>query len=245
MPIDDPVRIAISQAEDDLAAANYLPAQLVRMGCSAFLASKLAAMPAVAQLVTGLLSIRSTRFEKRLLCVAEELNAEQKRLENKIPDQTYYESEEFQTLLGLVLERIDTTHEQDKLRMFGDALANSGNAEFESDDKEQYVRILRDLSGQDLKILNHENLKGWLPHTHTIQYDPDILSSLSRLAGMGLVNEKLEIVALLSAGRFGSQVDAAAVLEELLTKPPKRMFFLSPFGRRFLDFIASSVKNDM
>jgi hypothetical protein len=67
---------------------------------------------------------------------------------------------------------------EDQLKRFGDALANSASALFEGDEKEVFVRILRDLSVQDLETLNHDNLKGWLPATRRIERAPDVLSSL-------------------------------------------------------------------
>jgi hypothetical protein len=179
------------------------------------------------------------------LRVAEELSAQQKRIEDRIPDKKYYDSEEFQSLIGLVIEKLDTTHDEEKLRMFGDALANSGSTEFQADDKEEYVRTLRDLSSRDLRVLNDDRLKGWLPHIPhvTIEYDADVLSSLSRLAGMGLVIENLKVKTP-SAGTTGSaRMDAERILKELLTMPPKRTYSLSPFGTRFLEFIASGTRN--
>lgn len=68
-----------------------------------------------------------------------------------------------------MIERLYTTHDEKKLRMFGDALANSGNGEL-SGEKEEFVRVLRDLSITDLRTLNNEMLKGWFPHIRSIAY---------------------------------------------------------------------------
>ena len=72
----------------------------------------------------------------------------------------------------------ETLMAEDQLKRFGDALANSASALFEGDEKEVFVRILLDLSVQDLETLNHDNLKGWLPATRRIERAPDVLSSL-------------------------------------------------------------------
>ena len=56
-------------------------------------------------------------------------------------------------LLTLVLERLHSTHQQEKLKTFGEALANSGTGEFVADDKEPFIRTLRDLSLEDLQTL--------------------------------------------------------------------------------------------
>ncbi len=244
MSIDDPVGITIRQAEEAIEADAYLPPLLVKFGVSAGAAVALAKMPWIAQIVTNLLSMNSQRIETRLLHVAEELNAQQKRIEDRIPDRKYYESEEFQTLLGLILEKLQTTHDEEKLRTFGVSLANCGSIEFQADDKENYIRTLRDLSKKDLQILSDTRLEGWTPHVHTIEYGPEVLSSIYRLAGMGLVIEKLHVKSP-SSGRTGSQrLDAERALTELLTEPPKRTYFLSPFGGRFLKFIASEDSGD-
>src|SRR5579863_3043621 len=135
MAIDDPVGIAIRETEEALTEADYLPTQLLKLGLSAYAVHALAGMPTVVQIFTSLLGSGSVRFERRLLLVAEELNAQLKRIEKSIPDRRYYASEEFQSLFGLVVEKLQTTHDEEKLRMFGDALANSGSGEFQQTKK--------------------------------------------------------------------------------------------------------------
>ena len=56
-------------------------------------------------------------------------------------------------MLFLLLERLHATHDAAKLKMFGSALGNSANPDFRTDDKESYIRVLRDLSLADLKKL--------------------------------------------------------------------------------------------
>jgi hypothetical protein len=238
MAIDDPVEIALRQTREEIEAESYLPARLAKLGLSAALASQLARWPFIVQILTSLLSNASTRLERRLLVVAEELNAQQKRIEDKIPDMRYYESEEFHSLLSLVMERLNTTHDEEKLRIFGDALANSGSAVFVNDDREEYIRTLRELSLKDLRVLNDPKLKAWTPLLHEIKYDPEILSSLARLEGMGLVLQHLKIKT--PRGTTGSaHIDAEVWLNERLTTPPIRTYSLSPFGTRFLEFISN------
>src|ERR1700694_375014 len=107
-----------------------------------------------------------------------------------VPDVAFYRSEEFETLLALAHEQLRTTHDKEKLQMLASALANSGTEDFRNDDKELMLRTLRDISPSDLQTLKNENLTGWLPLTKRIEYAPEILSSLSRLASLGLVIEK-------------------------------------------------------
>jgi hypothetical protein len=78
--------------------------------------------------------------------------------------------------------------------------------------------------------LNHENLKGWTPHTHIIEYEADILSSLSRLESLGFVTQHIKIN--LSSIQSGAQ-------ESLGQIRPIRTFSQTPLGERFLAFIAT------
>jgi hypothetical protein len=150
-------------------------------------------------------------------------------------DREFFKSEEFQTLLFLLLERLHTTHDSDKLKMFGNALANSGNVDFKDDAREDYIRVLRDLSLKDLLILNDFRLKGWTPHTHQIDYSGDVLVSLARLHGMGLVIGSLREKALSRIG--SSRAESAQVISDMITQPPKMQYSLSTFGERFLLFV--------
>jgi SHS2 domain-containing protein len=117
------------------------------------------------------------RSQERLNAVFEEMKKHLESTSAERVNQAYFDSEEFQTLLYLIIERLHTTHDAEKLKMFGDALANSGKTEFASDDKETFVRILRDLSAKDIQTLDHEYLKNWFPHVNSITYEPDVLSS--------------------------------------------------------------------
>lgn len=231
MAIDDPVEIAIRQADEAISDGSYLPMRLVKCGLSAALAAKLAAMPAVSEIVLSLFNFGSVRFERRLLVVAEELNAQQRRIEASIPDRKYYESEEFQSLIGLVIEKLNTTHDEEKLRMFGDALANAGSSKYQHDEKEDYIRILRDLSSKDLQVLKHSRLNGG-------RFCQDAQSSVGRLVGMGLATETLEEKRTPMIPRAADSRRKADALKELVTKPPRRAYSLSSFGLQFLDFIA-------
>ena len=229
MAIDDPVGIAIRQAKESAQADAYVPPRLVKFGLSAIAATIAQRIPFVANILTNVIVMAPGRFEERFLLVAEELDAQQKRIEDKIPDKEYYQSEEFQSLLILILERIHTTHDNEKLRRFGTALANSGSIAFQSDDRETYIRTLRDLGAKDLQVLSSPNLQGWRPHLPQVpfEYDPEVLSSLSRLAGLGLA-----ILELKSEGPPLGPNTAG-----LGTHPLKRIYYLSSFGENFLKFI--------
>jgi hypothetical protein len=158
------------------------------------------------------------RVQERLNCVFDEMKNRLSQLSDEKIDREFFRSEEFQTLLFLVLERLHTTHDADKLRMFGRAIANASSTDFTADNKEEYIRVLRELSANDIKVLDHPYLKGWTPHMHNINYAAEVLVGLSRLQGMGLVLEQVKV----------KEVPPQA----------RRTFSLSEFGKRFLQFIS-------
>jgi hypothetical protein len=120
--------------------------------------------------------------------------------------------------------------------MLAVALANSGANEFRDDDKELMLRAFRVISPSDLKNLNHDYLKGWLPLTKRIEYAPDVLGSLSRLASLGLVNEQFL--------RPDPTTSDQEKLASLLKYGTRRTFQLSPFGERFMHFVATHEHPD-
>jgi hypothetical protein len=175
------------------------------------------------------------RAQERLNDMFDEVKKRLDSVGDEKIDREFFKSEEFQTLLFLLLERLHTTHDSEKLRMFGNALANSGNVDFKDDDREDYIRVLRDLSLKDLLILNDFRLKGWTPHIHQIDYSADVLVSLARLHGMGLVNGNLKEKALDRIGN--SRTENVQVISDMITQPPKMQYSVSTFGERFLRFV--------
>jgi hypothetical protein len=221
MPIDDPSGVLIQQVRDEVSDASNLPSRLIGLGVSSAIAAALAKYPFVSQMLISLLANSTTRFEERFLAVAEQLDAQQKRIEKKIPDERYYSSEEFQTLIGLIIERLHTTHDREKLRMFGRALANSGNEEFQAEDREQLIRVLRDLSPAELQMLSKFQGNPTATPANPESYSSAELTYLSRLASMGLVHDQR------ISGFDGG--------------PPAgrdRIYLLSDFGATFLAFIS-------
>ena len=67
----------------------------------------------------------------------------------------YFTSEEFQTLLALALQEIQTTPDRKKLEMIAAALCNSGKVQFQAETrKELFVRVLRSLSPEHIGIIH-------------------------------------------------------------------------------------------
>lgn len=135
-------------------------------------------------------------------------------------DERYFRSSEFETIVFLLVEKLHTTHEREKLKLFA-ALVNSGNFEFRGDDKEQFVHVLRDMTLDDFTVLKHKNLKGWTPHVKSFKYAPEILCSLHRLDFMGLVQMNVR--------------PSANIVGDVTT------YSLTGFGERFLRFVETAA----
>lgn len=224
MSIDDPIEVHLEHLKQDLDAG--IESSLT----SATVAGILSLIPGVGSAIQSLLDGRAREnVDRRWVELFAELRKRIEKVRSSIPDVTFYGSEEFQTLLALAQEQLWTTHDKEKLRMLATALANSGTGEFRSDDKELMLRALRAVSPSDLKTLNHENLKGWSPLTKRIEYAPEILGSLSRLASLGLVMEKFL--------RPDPNASNEQKLASLLQHGTWRTFQLSPFGERFMRFV--------
>jgi hypothetical protein len=251
MAIDDPVEIAIRQAQEESEASSSLAVRLTKLGISGVAAASFSQMPFIAQVLTSLLDSSATRFEERLLKVCAELHLQQKRIEDKIPDMNYYTSEPFGALFTLILERLHATRHEEKLRMFGDSLANSGSSDFQADDTEQYIRTLRDRSLEDLRMLQRTaSLKKRPEAFAQLRFTNVEKPSLARLTALGLINEshklrdfKLSIPVIptssQSVDRYArGMVDAFG---NYLQQAPMTVYEISDFGERFLRFIANDT----
>lgn len=226
MSIDDPIEVHLESLKHDLNAGI----QSGIIGPTA--AGILSLIPGVGAAIQSLLDGRAKdNVQRRWIELFAEMKKRIEEIRASIPDDAFYSSEEFQTLLALAQEQLWTTHDKEKLRMLAVALANSGAEEFRDDDKELMLRALRAISPNDLKTLNHENLKGWSPLTKRFEYSPEILGCLSRLASLGLVTEKFL--------RPDPNTIDEQKLSSLLKFGAWRTFQLSSLGQRFLLFVAA------
>lgn len=253
MSIDDPVGVELEYAKDEIEKRKYLPSLATRLGLSAVAATVLAKFPFFSQIVTTLIVGSATRFEERFLKLAEALEQQQRRIEDKIPDAAYYASPEFHSLLILILERLHSTHQDEKLRTFGEALANSGSEDFVTDDKEQYIRTLRDMSLEDIHTLRKVEEFNKLPsHLRGLGILKQENPSLARLASLGLVHESTKLrdfnlsIPSVPTSRQSPESYARGIADafkKYFEKAPLQTCKLSGFGQRFLRFIEASKSN--
>jgi hypothetical protein len=224
---DDPIEVRLQQSK------KKLDADIECDLSHATIAGILSLIPGIGSALQSLIDGKAQQnVERRWVQLFADLKVCLEEIRDSIPDESYYGSEEFQTLLALAWEQLCTTHDREKLKMLAAALANSGNTAFEDDDKELMIRALRNLSPSDIKTLDHRDLKGWRPLTNQIEYPANVLGSLSRLASSGLVIERFL--------RPNPNLGEDQQLRSLLDSPPWRTFQLSHMGERFLRFVASA-----
>jgi hypothetical protein len=185
MTIDDPMEVRLREIKGNVDAAltNDLSAATV--------AVVLSLIPGVGAAIQSLLDGRArASFEQRWLELFTEFSVRIEEIRASIPDASYYGSEEFQTLLFLALQQLITTHDRKKLKLLADALANSGATPFQDEDKELFLRLIRDLSVHDISALRDERLQSSFSPSSRVTYTADEIAQFSRLASMGLLIEQ-------------------------------------------------------
>jgi hypothetical protein len=232
MPVDDPLDVRLRQLKEDAAFETD------RDFGDAAISAILDVFPIGGAAIGSLIKGRANRnVRRRIIQLFEEMRKRLDEIQALVPDEEFFGSEEFQTLLALAIQTLQTTRDENKRRMLANALANSGSAAFSGDaDKEQYIRTLRDLSPIDigrLKLLRERatrrNLRG------------DILSSFSRLISLGLVTESL--VGKPRPPVPGGREAAARAFVEMATQLPDRRYEISDYGRRLLEFLSCNVSS--
>lgn len=143
----------------------------------------------------------------------------------------YYQSLPFREAMQLSLESLLSSRDDQKLSLLGRALANSGTEGIATvDEQTNMLRALRDLSPSDIWLLSDWRLKGWIPLTRMIEYSPDVLSGLHRLASFGFVIDHHQ--------KPNPNISDDAKLAHFLKYGQIRTFKIAPFGERFLMFLA-------
>jgi hypothetical protein len=250
MAIDAPVETELRQLREQVDDDSYLTVLATRLGMSAAAAAALSAHPIISQILTTLLATSPRRFERRFVCVMDALAERQKQIEDKIPDPSYYNGEEFHALLTLILEKLHATHQQEKLRTFGEALANSGIGEFTAEDKEPYIRTLRDLTLTDLHTLRKmkelSSRAGPFANGRVRKGDD---ASFARLASFGLLQEATSLkdfdlhIPVVPTSRQTPENYArglADAFKRYFKDAASTTYRISGFGHKFLSFISSS-----
>jgi hypothetical protein len=174
------------------------------------------------------------------------------KIEESRIDRSFFESEEFQTILATILQQLQTTHDKQKMKMLACALVNCGTVEHRSDDRrELFVRALRELTTQHVitlaTIRTGTHVKGnWFDWRDEVcNPSNEKLLLLSDLVRVGFVQEfaKRQDLDHRHTGTYPEEL--AAKLEELTSHViegvPVRCFRPTDLGRDFLKFIGQTT----
>lgn len=145
MAIDD----KLGKALDNLASSARVDIgrEVIKLAASLFPVGR-----ALDKLMNG---VAQRRLIERIVEVFEEVKSRLDEAKEATIEKEYFLTEEFQTLLTLVLQEIQTTHDRAKLQMLASALSNSCQTKFQFETrKELFVRTLRSLSPNHIRTLD-------------------------------------------------------------------------------------------
>jgi hypothetical protein len=183
----------------------------------------LSLIPGIGSAIQSLLDDKAkANLERRWLELFVDFKMRVDEIHASIPDEDYYSSEKFQTLLALAWQQLATTHDRAKLRLLANALANSGTDHFQIEDTELFLRMIRDLSIRDVLALGDSRLQVPPSPLSEISYTADEIAQYSRLASMGLLIEQ-------HISGYGGDPPQAG---------NDRHYYIAPIGRLLLQFIA-------
>ena len=159
-------------------------------------------------------------------------------------DRDFFENDEFATLFVLMLEQIQTTHDQDKLRKLATGLANSGLREFAKENrKELFMRIFRNLAPEHIAMLESQKPVNVMGHEGVLPaYDnprEHHLPVLQSLVAHGLTRERF--IKPRAPAKNWKRMTPDQIISEstrLFETPPARGFVLTSFGIDFLKFFS-------
>jgi hypothetical protein len=188
------------------------------------------------------------RLIKRAVTLFREIKNRMEKLEETALDHAYFDTEEFQTILFLALQQLQTTHDKQKIRMLAWAVANSGTRDYSSDTrKEIFVRALRELTPHHIEML--KRLRPAIHHGDQTFYTRETLKRLGDfdllvahdLVRLGFVRESLEFARLQHRHTGTRPEELAAKTEELaravLDETPARLFDITNLGLDFMKFV--------
>jgi hypothetical protein len=198
-----------------------------------------------------------SRIHQRMYEMFEEVASRIAELSQEQVSREWFRSEEFQTLLFEAINQLHVTHDREKIRMLGNALANSGTTRFSTDQrKEVFVQLIRDLTSEHVRVLHRlaappaesfgpeldSDTINWIQWERrpSLESDDRDLLLLQTLAGRGLVEERLESAPISHIAVPATESQALEEFFKQLQKPPRRLFRLSHLGNDFLEFVGGS-----
>ncbi len=217
------------------------------------LGASISSIPVAGGPISALMSGQAKRrVVRRTIEMFEAMRERLEQVDTAKIDREFFETEEFQTLLALAIEQLQTSHDAGKVTMLATALANSGVTDFSSETrKELFIRVLRDLTPRHTHLLKELVPKGDLLRASRDTFWPkrtdpsgEELALFQTLASHGLLEESLEQHHKASLSpRFGNEwtiSEAQHLLKEYLAEPPTRCFIISDFGLAFLTYLGEN-----
>ena len=240
---DDPLLVELTKFSDDQSSV----VQSVRDTSVQAVLSTL--LPYIGPLFAGLLgNIAQKRWNDRVVELLMQFAKRFKELSSEQQDFSFYKSEEFQALLFEAIDQERTNRFREKRLMLAEGLAKSGTETFIlEENKETFLRILRDLNLEDLAALRA--LEPLIPNKalHHLPPTPTTVTvkaqqtspTMYRLQGLGLVSSRFEVLVptLNGPSSVQNQGDFNKKLVEMISSGPNTIFGLNAFGRRFLAFL--------
>jgi hypothetical protein len=195
------------------------------------------------QIVKVLFGDAQKRIAERAKDVFDAVRERVERLDKDKIDKTFFESDEFLTIIILVIEQLQTTHDKQKLEMLANAITNSGTTDFSSDTrKELFLRIFRSLAPEHIAELQRIRPKELNQAPGTIRAievkgpKGENLAILQTLAANGLVDEHQEFDPNMIPSRFSNENQVKEIIGKFMRTPPLRCFKVSSLGKDFLEF---------
>lgn len=240
MAIDDKLGKTLGEFEAEIVAS---PGNLV-------LDAALNALPYIGSSISSLLAGKAQeRVRERTAEVFREMKAKLDSVDEQAIRKDYFESEEFQTLLALAIDQLQTSHDKEKLKFLSKALVNSGLTEFEHEHgKELFVRALREITPAHIRLLAEFLPHRIGPNRIVVQRKPQAVPHysgdrllVSYLVALGFLEEVREGVDVFeTARRKGRQLrpeEALGLLNSGLKHLSERKFILTQIGKAFLTFV--------
>jgi hypothetical protein len=239
MAIDDRLEKSLEFYSEEL--ETDIPSKVVKLAIEA--------IPHFGSYITKLLfGDAQKRIAERAKYVFDAVRERVENLDKSKIDKKFLKSDEFMTIVTLILEQLQTTHDKVKLEMMANALANSGTVDFSADQrKELFLRIFRNLAPEHIAELQRirAKMRAGGRYAITVKEPRDeSLAILQTLAAGGLVNEHQELpqqtIPPLSRITEG---ELRYIGEQIFITPPQRCFNISQFGEDFLKFFANRLTN--
>src|ERR1700739_110962 len=231
MLMDDPIELQLSNLREQV--RGFVGEEAAEMAAGIVLhAIKCLSIVGI-PVVDSWKDLKQKPINERVLEVLTDMNNQSKT--NHV-NKDYFKSEEFQTLLALMLEQLATTHDKDKLHLLASALANSATSEFSTENrKELFMRILRNLAPEHVQMLRR------VTQYSVSEPNREELAVLQALVGNGLVRESFRPDANFSEPPFGSDWSEAEIkraIKDYIKAVLLRSYRISDFGEAFMKFIS-------